>query len=192
MRRAGRRLKPGSAAPPCPVAETLGGRPGRDALAKHAGGRQRGRWRVEALDVRLQRTGAPVRVPLASETTVERLAQSDRNPEPADPHHFQGAARLTRFLSERPGSKGRVYRVAFDPGARTHWHVHDDVQILYVLDGRCRVQRWGGPVTTAEAGDVVRIDAAEKHWHGATADGPMTHLALNLGDRTEWMEAVED
>lgn len=122
---------------------------------------------------------------------MERLADAERSPETADPRHFDGSATLTRFLASRAEARGRVYRVRFDAGARTHWHAHTDVQVLYVLEGRCRIQTWGGPPLVAEAGDVVRFEGGEKHWHGATADGPMTHLAVNLGDRTEWIEAVE-
>lgn len=122
---------------------------------------------------------------------MEHLSSTGRQTEVADEKTFDGRATLTRFLGSEPDARGRVYRVAFEPGARTHWHRHTDLQILYVVEGRCLVQTWGGPVQVAEAGDVVRFAGGEKHWHGATSDGPMTHLAVNLGDRTEWMEAVE-
>ena len=81
--------------------------------------------------------------------------------------------------------------MAFEPGAATNWHTHSDVQILYVVEGRCAIQTWGGVVEVAEAGDVVRFAPGEKHWHGATADGPMTHVAINLGESTEWLEPVD-
>lgn len=122
---------------------------------------------------------------------MEHLPAAGRAAEAADPANFTGDATLTRFLSDDAGAQGRVYRVTFRAGARTHWHTHTDVQILCVLEGRCEVQAWGGAVVVAGPGDVVRIDAAEKHWHGAAYDGPMTHLAINLGRRTVWMEPVE-
>lgn len=120
---------------------------------------------------------------------MERLENRRRSPEPCDPRHFDGAATLTRFLAAEPEARGRVYRVAFQAGARTHWHVHSDVQVLYVLEGRCLAQAWEGPVITAEPGDVLRFEAGEKHWHGAADEGPMTHLAVNLGRRTDWLES---
>ena len=39
--------------------------------------------------------------------------------------------------------------------------------------------------------DQITLAPGEKHWHGTTSEGPMTHLAVNLGKRTDWMEAVE-
>ncbi len=121
---------------------------------------------------------------------MELLAAASRAVEAAEVDHFSGAATLQRFLASDPDAAGRVYRVAFEPGAATNWHTHSDVQILYVVEGRCAAQTWGGGVQVAEAGDVVRFESGEKHWHGATRDGPMTHVAINLGESTEWLEPV--
>src|SRR5687768_12689827 len=44
-------------------------------------------------------------------------------------------------------------------------------------------------------GDVVRIPAGQKHWHGATVTSAMTHIAIqeNLDGKTvDWMEKVSD
>jgi 4-carboxymuconolactone decarboxylase len=44
-------------------------------------------------------------------------------------------------------------------------------------------------------GDVVLIPPGQKHWHGATPDSAMTHIAIveHLdGKSTEWMEQVSD
>ena len=42
------------------------------------------------------------------------------------------------------------------------------------------------------AGDTVSIAAGEKHWHGASPDTAMTHVAINLDATTEWLEPVTD
>jgi 4-carboxymuconolactone decarboxylase len=44
-------------------------------------------------------------------------------------------------------------------------------------------------------GDVVRIPPGQKHWHGATATSPITHIAIQEhldGKTVEWMEKVSD
>ncbi|MXY17032.1 MAG: cupin domain-containing protein [Acidobacteria bacterium] len=85
-----------------------------------------------------------------------------------------------------------AYRVSFEPGARTAWHTHSGPQLLLVVEGRCRLQKAGEPVREVEAGSVVCIEPGERHWHGASADVPMTHVALNLDAATTWMEKVSD
>ena len=39
-----------------------------------------------------------------------------------------------------------VFRVLFEPGARTNWHTHPEGQILHVVTGEGRAQREGDPV----------------------------------------------
>ena len=108
--------------------------------------------------------------------------------EPADPGTFSGAARILRMGAAGTDPTVRLYRVAFEPGARTHWHVHSGPQLLVVVEGSCRIQRWDGPVEVSRAGDVVYIAPGEKHWHGAGRDGPVTHIAVNVDAETTWME----
>lgn len=121
---------------------------------------------------------------------MELLSAAGRAVEDAEVEHFAGAATLQRFLSADSAARGRVYQVAFEAGAATNWHIHSDVQIVFVVAGRCAAQVWGEAPVVAETGDVIRFEGGEKHWHGATADGPMTHLAINLGEATDWLEPV--
>jgi quercetin dioxygenase-like cupin family protein len=67
--------------------------------------------------------------------------------------------------------------VNFRPGATTGWHVHDCDQILVVTAGK------GFAATESEqreitVGDVVHIRAGERHWHGASADSPLSHITV--------------
>ena len=93
---------------------------------------------------------------------MELLAAAGRAVEDAEAAHFTGAASLQRFLASDPDAAGRVYRVAFEAGAGTNWHTHGDVQILYVVEGRCAIQTWGDAPEVAEAGDVVRLRAGRE------------------------------
>ena len=109
----------------------------------------------------------------------------------ANPNYFSGDVTL-RPISTAGADPVKLIRVEFGPAARTHWHTHSGVQILFIAEGRCRFQRAGGPVGVAEAGATIYIPAGEKHWHGATPDAPMVHLAMNVGLETEWLEAVSE
>ena len=85
--------------------------------------------------------------------------------------------------------------VTFAPGARTAWHSHPAGQILIVTAGTGRVQLWGHPIQEIRAGDVVRIPAGVKHWHGASPHASMTHLGITEvrdGTAVQWMEKVTD
>ncbi|MBR0693374.1 cupin domain-containing protein [Bradyrhizobium lablabi] len=86
-------------------------------------------------------------------------------------------------------------RVAFEPGARTAWHTHPLGQTLYVISGIGRVQAKDGPIREIRPGDVVWIPPNEKHWHGASPNNAMTHIAMQEaldGVYSTWMEHVTD
>ena len=96
-------------------------------------------------------------------------------------------------------SRLRVNLVRFAPGARTAWHRHANGQTLYVVDGRGLVQSRGGEVVPMRSGDAVYTPPGEWHWHGATPDDFMIHLAMweSLGEgqegpETEWGDHVTD
>jgi quercetin dioxygenase-like cupin family protein len=111
---------------------------------------------------------------------------------PVDPRNFTGAATVARIdgLVEKPAVN--MYRVTFQPAARTAWHAHTGVQLLLVIEGRCRLQKEGEPIQEVAAGGAIRIEPGERHWHGAAPDTAMTHLALNIDAATEWFEKVTD
>jgi quercetin dioxygenase-like cupin family protein len=84
--------------------------------------------------------------------------------------------------------------VRFAPGGRTAWHSHPKGQTLYVTDGIGLVSRRGGEVTEIRPGDVVYIEPGEEHWHGATPDRFMAHIAMQEADENgqvvTWLEHV--
>lgn len=86
--------------------------------------------------------------------------------------------------------------VRFTPGARTAWHIHPKGQTLYVTDGIGYVCRRGGEIETILPGDTVFIEPNEEHWHGATPDRFMAHVAIYEADETgspvTWLDHVTD
>jgi quercetin dioxygenase-like cupin family protein/alkylhydroperoxidase/carboxymuconolactone decarboxylase family protein YurZ len=108
---------------------------------------------------------------------------------------FTGSVRInTRFEAQDP-SHFYGANVVFDPGSRTAWHSHTLGQLLIVTSGTGLVQRRGDPAQKIGKGDVVWIPPYQKHWHGATPDTPMAHIAIveqRDGPSVEWMEKVSD
>jgi quercetin dioxygenase-like cupin family protein len=73
------------------------------------------------------------------------------------------------------------------------WHSHPAGQTLIVTSGTGWVQEWGGQKQAIQPGDVVWTPPGVKHWHGATANEGMTHIAMQEhvdGKVVEWMEQV--
>lgn len=111
------------------------------------------------------------------------------------PDWFTGTVRIDPLFN--PFDAGRVQgaQVTFEPGARTAWHTHPLGQTLIVVSGLGRVQREGGPVEEIRPGDVVWFAPGEKHWHGASSQTAMTHIALQEvkdGKVVDWLEHVSD
>ena len=121
---------------------------------------------------------------------IRRL--SEHTVEGSDPKTFTGEATLVRLNDLAHNPDVNAYRVAFQPRARTDWHTHSGTQLLIILDGVCRLQKDGDAVTEVTAGDVVSVGPGERHWHGASDKGPMTHLAVNVASTTSWFEKVTD
>ena len=91
-----------------------------------------------------------------------------------------------------PSTNGvSVTNVFFSPGARTHWHTHSQGQVLNVTAGQGWICLEGEQPQPIRAGDVVWIDANERHWHGAAENSYMIHMATSLG-KIDWQEPVAD
>jgi 4-carboxymuconolactone decarboxylase len=114
---------------------------------------------------------------------------------PARTDNFTGRASVEMLFEALDPSDASGGSVTFEPGARTAWHSHPGGQILIVTAGTGRVQQWGGPIEEIRPGDVVRIPAGLKHWHGASPQVSMTHIAITRqrdGAAVQWMEKVSD
>jgi quercetin dioxygenase-like cupin family protein len=112
---------------------------------------------------------------------------------PAD--YFTGAVRIDPLIEAPDPARVRGASVTFEPGARTAWHTHPLGQTLIVTAGLGWAQRWGGPIEEIRPGDVVWFPPGEKHWHGATAQTGMTHIAIQEalnGSPVDWLEQVAD
>jgi quercetin dioxygenase-like cupin family protein len=109
--------------------------------------------------------------------------------------YFTGTVRIDApFQATAPGRAGGA-TVTFEPGARTAWHTHPLGQTLIVMAGCGWVQREGEPIQEIRPGDIVWFEPGEKHWHGATPNTAMTHIAIAEsldGKAVTWMEQVSD
>ena len=109
--------------------------------------------------------------------------------------NFTGNVQIeSRFARAAPSRVGGE-SVTFQPGARTAWHTHPLGQTLVVTSGIGWVQRAGGAKQEIRAGDIVWIPPGVKHWHGASADSALTHVAIVEaleGSQVQWLEQVSE
>ena len=114
---------------------------------------------------------------------------------PAPSDYFTGAAWLNLLLPNDEVLNTQIGNVVFEPNARNYWHSHPGGQILVVTDGEGYYQEKGKTIRLIKKGDVVKILPDVKHWHGASPNMSLTHIAINTNTQkgvVEWMEAVTD
>jgi len=101
---------------------------------------------------------------------------------------FRGDVYPRTLVSEQQSEQVRVALVRFAAGGRNVLHRHTFDQILYVTEGE-GIVAGEKEEHSVRAGDVVVIPAGERHWHGATPDASMAHLAISTtGGNTEIAE----
>lgn len=131
----------------------------------------------------------------AAEQTIT-IARSGSQPSRQGPaENFTGSVRVDPLFQANDPSRAAGASVSFEPGARSAWHTHPRGQVLIVTAGVGRVQQWGGPAEEIQEGDVVWNPPGVKHWHGASPDAALTHIAIQEsvdGKSVEWMEKVSD
>ena len=124
--------------------------------------------------------------------TKNKTIDSVKGPE----DYFTGSVRLDPLYEQKENiTKGAGALVTFEAGARTAWHTHPAGQTLIITSGAGWVQREGGPIEEVGPGDVVWFPPEEKHWHGASPNKAMSHIAIQEekdGKVVDWLEKVSD
>src|SRR5246127_1581315 len=95
---------------------------------------------------------------------------------------FPGRVFLDTVAVPSGGSRIAASSVHFTPGARTAWHTHPHGQTIFVTEGVGMCQREGGPIEIIRPGDRVFFEPGENHWHGASPNRFMVHIAMQQND----------
>ena len=124
---------------------------------------------------------------------IKRVGTEPSTKGPAE--YFTGTVRIDPLFSAPSPARAAGAAVTFEPGARTAWHTHPLGQTLIVTFGRGLAQREGGLVEEIRPGDVIWFEPGEKHWHGASPETAMQHVAIQEaldGKAVDWLEHVSD
>lgn len=108
--------------------------------------------------------------------------------------NFTGTAYLQPLIAADSLNQTSVGNVAFEPGARTKWHIHPAGQILLVTGGTGYYQEKGSAKKILRKGDVIKCAPNVAHWHGASIDSIFIQIAITGREKGEpiWLEAVSD
>lgn len=123
----------------------------------------------------------------------EELKEQGYQPAPAG--YFSGKAFVKTLIAADAVTNCNVSDVYFEAGCRNNWHMHPSNQLLLVKEGICYYQEEGGPIRRVPAGGAINVLPGIKHWHGASPDAPMIHVAININTEkgmVNWMEPVSD
>lgn len=124
---------------------------------------------------------------------MNNIQKEGFQPAPAD--YFTGKAFVKPLVVADAITNCNISDVAFEAGCRNNWHTHPSNQVLIVKEGICYYQEEGKPLQKIKAGEVINVLPGTKHWHGASPDAPMVHIAININTEkglVNWMEKVTD
>nr|WP_066779864.1 carboxymuconolactone decarboxylase family protein [Sphingomonas sp. CCH5-D11] len=117
------------------------------------------------------------------------------SPQKGPAERFTGTVTVTSPFRSSGDARLGGATVTFRPGARSNWHSHPLGQLLVVTDGEGRIQVEGGDMRAIRAGDTVWTAPNVRHWHGASPDRAMTHVAISenmAGQDVSWGEPVTE
>lgn len=109
--------------------------------------------------------------------------------------YFTGDVEVESITSPNSSSHFGIAYVTFQAGARSAWHTHPAGQHLIVVEGIGLTKEEGKPIQEFRAGDVLYCPPNVKHWHGASPNSYMKHIAItgvSNGSGVVWMGKVTD
>jgi len=124
---------------------------------------------------------------------AEEMKQKGFKPAPTG--YFSGEAFVKPLVVADEITNCNVSDVYFEAGCRNNWHTHPSSQILIIKEGTCWYQEEGKPVQKIATGGVINVLPGIKHWHGASPESAMVHIAINIDtDKgvVNWLEPVAD
>ncbi|GAA1917883.1 cupin domain-containing protein [Microbacterium aoyamense] len=123
---------------------------------------------------------------------IEPSAPTTKGPS----ERFAGDVWVDQIASpHESGQRMVVALVRFAPGARTAWHSHARGQYLRVTSGVGRFGTRDGRIVEVRAGQTIYTPPGEDHFHSASEDAFMEHIAMienadNPSETTVWKEHV--
>jgi quercetin dioxygenase-like cupin family protein len=78
-----------------------------------------------------------------------------------------------------------------EPRNRSNWHLHEVAQLLFIEEGKARIQHRGWPMREYGVGQADYTKGVE-HWQGAAADSHVLFVQLSWGGATKQYDQPTD
>ena len=124
---------------------------------------------------------------------MQIIKSGSRPTKKASSEYFTGNVWQDPVIETEAPARVRVLKVSFEPGSRTAWHTHPLGQTLYIVSGVGLMGLRKQKPQVIKSGDTVWIPPNEEHWHGASEDSIMEHIAIQEpidGKVADWFEQV--
>src|SRR5712692_2200407 len=115
--------------------------------------------------------------------------QAKHDPSRAD--YFDGEVTFQPLVGSADSDELDLLSVSFSAGARTRPHIHQQDQVLHIIEGQGIVATETEKQAVSE-GDVILIPRGTWHWHGATRTSAMSHISVMKRGQTEWTVAEKN
>ncbi len=116
---------------------------------------------------------------------ITRFDRSKAGKDPARTSYFDGEVVIQQLVDSPSADQNEVLAVFFSAGGRTKPHIHGCDQILHIVEGQgivaTETEKWN-----VSAGDIIAVPKGTWHWHGATPDSAMCHIAIQRPGTTNW------
>ena len=109
--------------------------------------------------------------------------------------YFTGTVHVQMLAQKTESNDYSIAGVTFEPGARSNWHTHPAGQTLIVIGGKGLYQEKAKAIKAINEGDVIICDPNIEHWHGASSESQMTHIAITNDKGSGgvvWLKPVTD
>ena len=118
-------------------------------------------------------------------TKLTRIDRSQAREDTVRKGYFDGEVKTLQIVGPQDSSEVELLAVYFSAGARTIPHIHEQDQVLQIIEGHGIVTTENEKLMVSQ-GDIVTVPAGVWHWHGATRNSAMCHISIKRPGPTNW------
>jgi len=116
---------------------------------------------------------------------LTKIDRSQAQPDIVRKGYFDSEVKTIQIVGSSESNEIELLAVYFSSGARTIPHIHEQDQVLQIIEGQGIVATETEKFMVSE-GDVVTIPAGIWHWHGATRNSAMCHISIKRPGPSNW------